>query len=160
MAKSPKTLAAKAQKPASISSLALDGEAAKDHKTFKFGGLDLVITKAATLPADAPSGARASSLPFPELFTAMSVGEHFYLPDAFWEQRKASGSIDKKTVLDAAYVKGKVRTAFYTWRKADEKRADLGITVYTRPEGISPKDDPSFPTDPRPGHSLYITQVK
>lgn len=163
MAKTPKTLAAKAQKPASVTELAPPAST-EGHKAFSFGGLSLVITPAAALPADATSqrAARATVLPFPELFDNMSVGSHFYLPNEFWEKRKAdpANKIAAKTDMNTTYIKGKVRTAFDKWKKAKEDRATLRLVAYTRPNGISPADDPSFPTDPRPGHSIYIVQDK
>lgn len=164
MAKSPKVLAAKAQKPASVTELA-PPTSTEGQKAFSFGGLSLVITPAAALPADATSqrATRATVLPFPELFTSMGVGSHFYLPNEFWEKRKAdpANKIKAETDMNSTYIKGKVRTAFDKWKKgANGERTNLRLVVYTRPSGISPTDDPSFPTDPRPGHSIYIVQDK
>lgn len=163
MAKSPKTLAAKAVRPESVSSLKLpEATIAENQKPVSFGGLDLVITKVSALPPDATSqrATRATALPFPELFDSMGVGAHFFLPDVFWAARKAdpANKIKSSTDMNSTYIKGKVRTAFDKWRKSDASRTDYNLVVYTRPNGISPKDDPSFPEDPRPGHSLYILQ--
>lgn len=157
MAKSARTIAAKSSKPASVSELA--SPAPEGQETFSLGGLDIVITSGSSIPANALNwrATRPGVLPFPELFDRMAVGQHSYLPDEFWEKRQAAKLIDPKTELNTKYVKDKVRTSFERWRKADEKRAELKLVVYHRPSGISPKDDPSFPTDPRPGHSLYIT---
>lgn len=158
MAKSPKLLAAKAIKPASVSELVSYAEPSA-AQVLTVGGLSFVITGGHSLP-DGWEGQRATKippLPFDQVFSQMPVGGHFFLPDEFWTERQKAGHILAKTKLTTTYIKGKIRAVFDKWVKGAQERDALKLVMFARPNGISPSDDPSFPTDPRPGLSVYIT---
>jgi len=154
--KSPKALKARAVKPPSVSELAPPSDHVPEPVSLgEFG----VITQAATLPADIGKRAtKVSALPFADWFTKMKVGQHAYLPDAFWAKRKADGHLNADTKIDSTYVRTKVRGAFNKWKEADASRASVDLVIYPRPNGISPADDPNFPKDERPGFSLYLVK--
>lgn len=161
MAKSPKLLAAKAAKPPSVSELASYAEPSA-AQVLTVGGLSFVITGGHSLP-DGWEGQRATKippLPFDQVFSQMPVGGHFFLPDEFWTERQKAGHILAKTKLTTTYIKGKIRAVFDKWVAEKDhtvERGPLRLVMFARPNGISPQDDPSFPTDPRPGVSVYIT---
>ena len=150
---SPKSVAKRAAKPPSVQEL-VPPEALADSLG-EFG----VITPASALPADIGKRAtKVTSLPFANWFSKMQVGQHVYLPDAFWAKRKADGHLNAETKVDSTYVRSKVRASFNKWKEADIARAATDLVIYPRPNGISPADDPNFPNDPRPGFSLYLVK--
>ena len=157
--RSPKTVAAKAAKPSSVSELAQHAQPAEPAAKFAVGDMEFVVTDSAALPADIGKRAtKVSALPFADWFTKMKVGQHVYLPDAFWAKRKADGHLNPDTKVDSTYVRSKVRASFNKWKDADESRKATDLVIYPRPTGISPADDPNFPADPRPGFSIYLVK--